>query len=582
MSRQRQRSKSRPAVPTAPVERSRTAWRVALLLFLLGLAVRGLAWRATPDATWPYSALYKGDALVFLEQARELQRGQPPELGLPIHPPGTARLLAFTWNGERSGFLAVRALWVVMGALAAPLMFLAARPSFGERVAGVAAGALALLHGSLALALSPGSEAPALLLLLAGLLALVRAPGPAGAAVFGALGGLACLFRVELVVAVALLLTWLAWRCRRPQPVLGALAGLALALLPWHLQAWGALARANHELAPGPTLPPEMRADWSPEAAAWRERLPGFARATAAGFVEATVRHRGRSRVEPADTLVLEEAFGATPRPLPRFPFVSLYGPLNFALANRPGSDGGFSPGLLEQLPPLRPAPEAYPPALVAGLPPPQLALAYPPHLRLVNDGYALGLAALQADPSASLRLLGAKLAWSWRGVATGLGATDLPLGLSGTRRAVDLFVADDTALALAWRLGLAALAVAGLLAARGLGKRAALLPWLALGAGPAAAALAFFGYARLGALALPVFALLWALALERWLWPRLAAHGPRAVAGTLLGLALLVLVADVGWAAGRPQRFVDGRQVRPQADPFPPDVHRHQRIETR
>ena len=582
MSRQRQRSKPRPAVPAAPVARPRAAWRLALLLFLLGLAVRGLAWRATSDAAWPYSALYKGDALVFLEQARELQRGRPPELGLPIHPPGTARLLAWTWNGQRSGFAAVRALWVVMGALAAPLLFLAARPAFGERVAAVAAGGMALLHGSVTLSLSPGSEAPALLLLLAGLLALVRGPGPVGAAGFGALGGLACLFRVELVVAVALLLAWLAWRCRRPRPVLGALAGLALALLPWHLQAWSTLARSNHELAPGPTLPPEMRADWSPEAAAWRERWPGFARATAAAFVEATVRHRGRARVEPTDAGLLEEAFGSTPQPLARFPFVSLYGPLNFALANRPGSDGGFSPSLLEQRPPLRPAPEAYPPALVAGLPPPQLAFSYPPHLRLVNDGYALGLAALRADPSASLRLIGAKLAWCWRGVATGLGAANLPLGSSGTRRAVDVFVADDTALALAWRLGLAALALAGLLGARGLGRGTALLPWLALGAGPAAAALAFFGYARLGALALPAFALLWALALERWLWPRLEARGPRAVAGALLGLALLVLVADLGWAAGRPQRFVDGRQVRPQADPFPADVHRHQRIETR
>ena len=94
MSRQRQRPKSRPAVSAAPVAGPRAAWRLALLLFLLGLAVRGLAWRATPDAAWPYSALYKGDALVFLEQARELQRGRPPELGLPIHPPGTARLLA--------------------------------------------------------------------------------------------------------------------------------------------------------------------------------------------------------------------------------------------------------------------------------------------------------------------------------------------------------------------------------------------------------------------------------------------------------------------------------------------------------
>lgn len=96
------------------------------------------------------------------------------------------------------------------------------------------------------------------------------------------------------------------------------------------------------------------------------------------------------------------------------------------------------------------------------------------------------------------------------------------------------------------------------------------------------AAALAFFGYARLGAFGLPALTLLWALALERWLWPRLERRGPRAVAGALLGLLALLLVLDLGWAASRPQRFVDGRQLRPQADPFPADVHRHQRIETR
>ena len=376
--------KSRP-LPAARNERppSRGApWRLPLLLLLLALTVRVVAWRATPDAAWPYSALYKGDALVFLEQARELQHGRAPELGLPIHPPGTARLLALAWSGESAGFPRVRLLWVLLGALSAPLLYLAAAPTLGPRVAAVAAGALATLHGSVVLALSPGSEAPASLLVLAALALAPRVRGRLdlpGWALFGLLLGLACLFRVELALAVALLLAWLAWRARRPGPPLAAIAGLALALLPWHLQAWSALARVNGEAPPGPALPPGMRAGWSPEAAAWRDRLPGFARTTAAAFVEATVRHRGRARVEAADAGLLDQAFGSTPQPLPRWPFVSLYGPLNFALANRPGGDGGFSPGLLDEKPPLRPSASAYPPALVSGLPPPQLALTYPP-----------------------------------------------------------------------------------------------------------------------------------------------------------------------------------------------------------
>lgn len=589
MGRKRRANTEKPHAPGRETRgdqtRLSTAWHLPASLFLLALVVRVVAWRATPDAAWPYSALFKGDALVFLEQARELQQGRAPELGLPIHPPGTPHLLACTWSGDSAGFTRVRLLWVLLGALSAPLLYLAAAPTLGPRVAGLAAGALATLHGSVVLALSPGSEAPASLLALACLALVARVRGRLelpGLTLFGLLGGLACLFRVELALSMVLLLVWIGWRARRPGPVLAAIAGLALALLPWHLQAWGALARFNGELAPGPTLTPEMRADWSPEAAAWRDRLPGFARVTAAAFVEATVRHRGRTRVEASDAGLLDQAFGSTPRPLRSFPFVSLYGPLNFALANRPGSDGGFSTTLLEEQPPLRPSPGAYPAALVSGLPPPQLSLPYPPHLRLVNEGYALGLDALRSDPQAGLRLLGAKLAWAWSGAATGVGASNLPLGLSGTRRAVDMFVADGTWLAQVWRLLLLALALAGLLAARGADRLGPLVPWLAFAAAPLAAALAFFGYARLGAFGLPTLSLLWALALERWLWPRLERRGPRTVAGALLGLLALLLVLDLGWAASRPQRFVDGRQVRPQADPFPADVHRHQRLETR
>lgn len=176
-------------------------WRLPVLLFLLALTVRVVAWRATPDAAWPYSALYKGDALVFLEQARELQHGRAPELGLPIHPPGTARLLALTWSGESAGFSRVRLLWVLLGAFSVPLLYLAAAPTLGPRVAAVAAGALATLHGSVVLALSPCSEAPASVLVLAALALAPRVRGRLelpGWALYGLLLGLACLFRVEL------------------------------------------------------------------------------------------------------------------------------------------------------------------------------------------------------------------------------------------------------------------------------------------------------------------------------------------------------------------------------------------------
>jgi hypothetical protein len=89
-----------------------------------------------------------------------------------------------------------------------------------------------------------------------------------------------------------------------------------------------------------------------------------------------------------------------------------------------------------------------------------------------------------------------------------------------------------------------------------------------------------FFGYARMGASVVPVVALLAALAAERWIVPRLPRLAQR---GTLLaalaGAALLGLEGARCWQ--QPRIFIDSQEVGPR-DPFPPDVHRDQRIEVR
>lgn len=129
--------------------------------------------------------------------------------------------------------------------------------------------------------------------------------------------------------------------------------------------------------------------------------------------------------MKASDFRILEEAFGYVPRKVASFPFVSSYGPLNFFLANRVGSRGGFDPAPLEEPPLLTGGRALYPPALVDGLPPPQLALSYPPHLKLVNEGYALGLKQLRADPVRAVGLIQRKLR---------IFASGATLGFTGSR----------------------------------------------------------------------------------------------------------------------------------------------------
>lgn len=589
----RKQRRARPA-PSAIVASPPSAWRTAALLFAFALALRVLFWQATADSAWPYSAAFKGDAVVWLDYARAVSRGREYELGLPIHPPGTAYLVAALWNGRSSGFFSLRLVWCLLGAVGVTLLYGALRRDFGERPALFAAGLAAGATSLLLLSSSIDSELPYLVLALTGfwLVGTLREGlGLGRLLAWAAVSGLACLFRVEHVAFFLATLAWLCWgwvrRASAAPTRLATLAGaallaFALPLVPWHASTWAALARFDDvppiEQGPQAALTREVTGlSWDDDAARWRETLPAFARPTGASFVAATVIHQGRARVSVADTALLDQAFGYTPRALTRHPFVSLYGPLNFALANRPGSNGGFSTALLEQPPPLRPNPASYPPALVAGLPPPQLALVYPPHLWLVNEGYAIGLGFLRSQPGEALRLFARKLRWFWAGAASGFGGYNLPLGLSGTRRAVDLVVADPSPWSAAWRLALLGLAAAGLWA----GRRAALFPWIAWAGVRLLAAAAFFGYARLGAGLVPVLALLCALAAERWLWPRLSGTSLKPER-LFVAAALLLLGAEAWRCASHPELRVDGRPITSRADPFPFDLHRDQALEVR
>ena len=579
----------KPRRATTPPPRDRHSVRVlALGIFAAALATRLLFWQATADRAWGWTAYFKGDAPLWLEWARAIAAGKPFELGLPIHPPGAAYLAAFFWNELPSGIPFLRLSWIFLGSLVPLLVFLAAERSFGLRVAAVAGCWTAISSGLLVLSTSIDNETPYLVLAVGSIWLvedLRERPKSGRLLLWSAVNGIACLFRVEHLLFYVLLLGFLAVGWIRRSGLRGvrraavSLLFFVLPLTPWHLSSWGAIRRFNEE--PRQLNPTEESAvsavenrlasvPWAPEARRERDRLPAFLRRTASAFVLATVAHRGGREVRAEDFGILDQAFGYRPKPLHRFPFVSSYGPLNFALANNGRATGGFDRSLLADPPPLAGGAASYPAFLVQGLPPGDLTFVYPPHLRLFNDGYSIGARWIAQHPSDFLALAGRKLTTFWSGAASGLTGWNFPTGMSGPRRAVDMVAPDDDALAIGWRVMVLLAALVGIVVAR---HRVAIVPWLLFLATRLAAAVLFFGYARQGAAAIPVIALLVAFALERWIPSRVAR------------LAIPVLVAGVGLEARRlvlnPEVRLDGAAVFDRDAQSPAD-HADHRLEVR
>ncbi|MCP3961398.1 MAG: glycosyltransferase family 39 protein [bacterium] len=570
--------------------------RAGLLLFAFALVLRLLFWQATPDSAGAYSAYYKGDAATWLAYAEALQQDRPFELGLPLRPPGAAYLIALLWNGTNAGVGWLRLLWCLMGAATVLLIYGAVLRSFSFAAALVTGFLCACSTGLMMLSTSLDNETP-YLLLVAGCLYLwqpvrQRSGGHLLVA-WSALHAMACLVRVEhalffAIVTVHLAVAWTlekgGWR-RSLGRTLGALSCFALVLLPWQLHASSTIRRFN-------TVPETLNAatenahqqleqalghlSWLPDADAERERLPAFCRRTAANFVAATVATRGRLEVRGEDFDLLADAFGTRPEPVGERPFLVLYGGLNFYLANNAGAPGGFGRVPLEQPPLLAGGASSYPRMLVQGLPPPQLNFTYPPHLEIVNRGYLLGLEWIRSHPGDFMKLAVEKLRIFWQGAALGAGGYNLPLGLSGARRAVDLVVPEG-GVSVVWRFGALGLCALGLLAGR---RHEALFPWLWFLASKVAVTVAFFGYARHGATVIPVLALLAALAAERWIpgvTGLLRERDGRWLRPCAAAMLLLVAVEGARWFDG-PTVTLDGEAVS-AADPFPVDEYRDRRL---
>jgi hypothetical protein len=524
-------------------------------LWLLAFLVRLAFLRHSPGAAGSHTPWLVGDARIFLEhaQARLLSAFDLVDLGLPLRPPGTAWLLAWLWDGSATGLASARLGFAAIGAAVAPLSFLFALP-LGGAVAWFVGIAVALAFPLIVLSSTFTAETPYLVLSLVSLL-LARALHTrvtwTRALALGVLTGITALVRAEHLLLAALQCTWIAWRHRRSVRTVPAFVGLfalgaVLTLLPWQ---WEAARRIqSFQTSENPPCPPR-RLDWTAAAMDRLGTVPGFARAATQRFVEVTLGHRGRTKVDRSDLDVVTEAFGWWPEPLSGFVPVALYGPLNFALANAREGSAGFSRARLDREPPLAGGREQYSPNWLRALPTDgQLSLAYPPHLYLLEHGYRDGLAEIARDPGGTVNRWFAKLDIALRGATGGFGSANLPLGSSGLRRSVDLAVPDGGP-AMFWSALWLLLAAVGFVRYRQSVEAQLLgLVFLSLGA----VTIAFFGYARLGAIAQPGVLVLAALALRDLV--------PRKRSCVAFGaVAVLLLVQEVRRMVQPPSVTLDG-----------------------
>jgi hypothetical protein len=570
-------SEATPTPETGVSQHRRRAWHdlaLALAFGAVALAERLGALFTSNDRTWSHSVLLEGDAPLWIDWLRAIRAGTPFELGLPIHSPVVPHVLSLLGaDPTSSDWTSAKVVWCVVSSMTVPLLYLAVARTLGRAVAIIASLWLAFSFHSIALATSLNGEAIYTFLLVA--IVLLGAPGRSRsvplailhAAAVGGLHGLATLTRAEHPMLMLMLLaaqTLFPPRPSRiaPRPTLdpppaaragshlpGALrrslfAALALlasiaTCLPWSFAG----ARAAHRLNTVPLQLPNyagLSPPWTDDARAYMESLPAFVRMDNAAYLSALASQRRETGID-ADRVrrYFNEEFGWTPTPLSTRPTVSSQGPLCFALANHPASGGGFSRAAFDD----RFSPD------------PNLMFALPSHLRLYNDGYAVGLEYIRADPGAWLALLGRKLLRFEAGVTGGMGLTNAPIGRTLTRWPVDLAArparpstwtvqpirTSIAADALWWRLPLLGLAVIG--AIRLVPDRRA-WPWLLIIASKLVVTAAFYGYVRQSASILPAFAVLIAAGV---VWLGESARLPRWVGASLVLLCVLgVLTRDL------------------------------------
>jgi Dolichyl-phosphate-mannose-protein mannosyltransferase len=394
--------------------------------FLLSLLLRLLYLLGSPDRDWPFSIFFYGDTRFFHTYALDWVRDRPAQATLPYHPPLFPTFLGLLYQlldePQGSAFPYKLSLAVLNSATVAFTAW------WWRRVLGtawslLAAGLFSASFGWLLLSTTYSNE-----------------------------------------VLYALFLSATCWL------VLQSTRGLAwwAAVLLGIVMGLGSLTRAEH-LYLWPFLLAYVAFDRDRQVP-WKPQLVRWAVAVAVCLAVLAPWSLRNARV-------LQELNARNPElePLPELTLVTVYGPINFAMANNAQATGGFTPDLVNRLG-------------MSG----NLDVANPAQRHLLLHGYAEGLRWMGEHPGDAANLLLAKVDRWLDGLCLGLGASDFPLGLRGARPPVDVFIPESTWLK--WPLALLLLLGAAL-SLRAPHRAFSLFTLVVLHR--LLITLAFFGYAR-------------------------------------------------------------------------------------
>ncbi|MCB1036259.1 MAG: hypothetical protein KDD47_20715, partial [Acidobacteria bacterium] len=230
--------------------------------------------------------------------------------------------------------------------------------------------------------------------------------------------------------------------------------------------------------------------------------------------------------------------------PLPTFVPLTLYGPLNLALANHGEADGTFSRDLMTS-------------HQASG----QLSVTDAQHLEFLLHGDRMAWEFIRGEPDAFGRLVLKKWKLYFGSTRLGWSQWDFPGGLSGVRRPIDVFVPYSSG-AMSWILPAALLGALFCLWRPGPTRRWGLLVAVLTGSSLLVVAL-FFGFARQGLLMMPFWLSLAAFALVRLASAVTTRFGRGPIVDepsrrllTVLGCLALILLLLEAWGSTLDRKY--------------------------
>jgi hypothetical protein len=352
---------------------------------------------------------------------------------------------------------------------------------------------------------------------------------PVGFAI-GVLHGVALLLRAEHALLLVAFLGWgvLATRSEKGLRYTGLIAVAAIAVcLPWSWRSHLATKRFN-EVESSAIDFENARPPWTKDAQDFLNRLPAFARQGNFAYEQALAQKSEKRKVDQVDVeRFFSQHFGYVPEPLSEWTLVSSKAALDFALANHPASDGGFSRAALYDGTDLEP----------------EFALGRPSHLKLYNHGFAVGWASIRADFGAWTHLVARKFERFFEGVTLGWTAYDMPYGRASHRAPIDL--ATPIAGSIVARVGIGLAILAGIFV--GCRRNLGALCLIVIGYKLVVTTL-FYGYARQAVSIEPALFIFGAIAIDA-MFTRLRC--PPRIA-TALGIAAVLALVGCDIASYR------------------------------